>query len=51
MRGWLAGGLSGVGLLLAAPLGAVTTSTFTVTAQIVAGCLVMGGVTSYGTLN
>ena len=38
-------------MLLAAPLGAVTTSTFTVTAQVVAGCLVVGGVTSYGTLD
>ncbi|MNE07510.1 Spore Coat Protein U domain protein [compost metagenome] len=51
MRGWLAGGLTGIGMLLAAPLGAVTTSTFTVTAQIVAGCLVVGSVTSYGTLD
>ena len=51
MRGWLAGGLTGVSMLLTAPLGAVTTSTFTVTAQVVAGCLVVGGVTSYGTLD
>ena len=51
MRGWLAGSLTGVSMLLAAPLGAVTTSTFTVTAQVVAGCLVVGGVTSYGTLD
>lgn len=51
MRGWLAGGLTGLGVLLAAPLDAATTSTFTVTAQIAAGCLVVGGVTSYGVLN
>ncbi|HEN8799722.1 spore coat protein U domain-containing protein [Pseudomonas sp. CM25] len=51
MRAWLAGGLTGLGVLLAAPLDAATTSTFTVTAQIAAGCLVVGGVTSYGVLN
>ena len=51
MRSWLAGGLSGLGVLLAAPLDAATTSSFQVTAQIVAGCLVVGGVTSYGTLD
>ena len=51
MRSWLAGGLSGLGVLLAAPLDAATTSSFLVTAQIVAGCLVVGGVTSYGTLD
>jgi len=38
-------------VLLAAPLDAATTSSFQVTAQIVAGCLVVGGVTSYGTLD
>lgn len=51
MRSWLAGGLSGLGVLLAAPLDAATTSSFQVTAQIVAGCLVVGGVTSYRTLD
>lgn len=38
-------------MLLADPLGAATTSTFTVNAQIVAGCLITGGATQYGTLN
>ncbi|MGE8323701.1 MAG: spore coat U domain-containing protein [Pseudomonas sp.] len=51
MRSWLAGGLSGIVVLLAAPLDAATTSNFTVTAQIVAGCLVVGGVSQYGTLD
>ncbi|MEN5034005.1 Csu type fimbrial protein [Pseudomonas sp. TWI929] len=51
MRGWLAGGLTGIGVLLAAPLDAATTSSFTVNAQIVAGCLVVGGVNNYGILN
>ncbi|WP_060507926.1 spore coat U domain-containing protein [Pseudomonas sp. NBRC 111124] len=51
MRNGLGGCLFGIGMLLAAPLEAVTTSTFQVSAQIVAGCLVVGGVTSYGTLN
>ena len=51
MRSWLAGGMSVLGVLLAAPLDAATTSSFLVTAQIVAGCLVVGGVTSYGTLD
>ena len=51
MRSWLAGGLSGLGVLLAAPLDAATTSSFQVTAQIVAGCLVVGGGSSYGTLD
>ncbi|WP_087501156.1 spore coat U domain-containing protein [Pseudomonas sp. SID14000] len=51
MRSWLAGGLSGLGVLLTAPLDAATTSSFMVTAQIVAGCLVVGGVSSYGTLD
>ncbi|RCL24730.1 spore coat protein [Pseudomonas sp. AFG_SD02_1510_Pfu_092] len=51
MRGWLPGAVTGLGLLLAAPLDAATTSSFTVTAQIVAGCLVVGGVSSYGTLD
>ena len=35
MRSWLAGGLSGLGVLLAAPLDAATTSSLQVTAQIV----------------
>jgi len=51
MRAWLGGCLTGLGVLLAAPLDAATNSTFQVTAQIVAGCLVMGGVTNYGVLN
>ncbi|MFJ4457834.1 spore coat U domain-containing protein [Pseudomonas sp. NPDC089392] len=51
MRVWLAGGLAGIGVLLAAPLDAATTSTFVVSAQIVAGCLVVNGVTNYGVLN
>ncbi|MBA6114905.1 spore coat U domain-containing protein [Pseudomonas sp. NC26] len=51
MREGLAGCLVGLGLLLATPLDAATTSTFQVSAQIVAGCLVVGGVTSYGVLN
>lgn len=51
MRIWLAGSLSGLGVLLAGPLDAATTSSFMVTAQIVAGCLVVGGVSSYGTLD
>ncbi|AXM98974.1 Csu type fimbrial protein [Pseudomonas plecoglossicida] len=38
-------------MLLATPLDAATTSTFQVTAQIVAGCLVVGGVTHYGVLD
>jgi hypothetical protein len=36
MRIWLAGSLSGLGVLLAGPLDAATTSSFMVTAQIVA---------------
>jgi len=51
MRAWLGGCLTGLGVLLAPPLDAATNSTFQVTAQIVAGCLVMGGVTNYGVLN
>ena len=51
MRRGLSACLAGGALLLAAPLPAATTSTFQVTAQIVAGCLVVGGVTQYGTLN
>lgn len=45
--------LLAVGLCLALTPGAhaVTTSTFQVTAQIVAGCLVVGGVTAYGVLD
>lgn len=45
--------LLAVGLCLALTQGAhaVTTSTFQVTAQIVAGCLVVGGVTAYGVLD
>lgn len=41
----------GLGVSLAGPLSAVTTSTFQVNAQIVAGCLVVGGVSAYGVLN
>lgn len=37
--------------LLSWPVLAATTSTFQVNAQIAAGCLVLGGVSSYGTLN
>ncbi|HHJ1297595.1 Spore Coat Protein U domain protein [compost metagenome] len=51
MRAWLAGGLTGIAVLLATPLGAAPTSTFQVSAQIVAGCLVVGGVSNYGALN
>ncbi|WP_449433897.1 Csu type fimbrial protein [Pseudomonas putida] len=47
MRAWLAG----LGVLVATPLGAATSSTFQVSAQIVAGCLVVGGVSSYGVLD
>ncbi|MGY3296674.1 spore coat protein U-like protein [Pseudomonas sp. TE6288] len=41
----------GVCLTLTPGAHAVTTSTFQVTAQIVAGCLVVGGVTAYGVLD
>ncbi|NIF26645.1 spore coat protein U domain-containing protein [Pantoea sp. Tr-811] len=51
MRSWLGGCLAGLGVLLATPLDAATTSTFQVSAQIVAGCLVVGGVSNYGVLN
>ncbi len=51
MRHWLTVGLAGLGALLAAPLDAATTSTFTVAAQVAAGCLVVGGVSQYGVLN
>ncbi|NIE77297.1 spore coat protein U domain-containing protein [Pantoea sp. Ap-967] len=51
MRSWLGGCLTGLGVLLATPLDAATTSTFQVSAQIVAGCLVVGGVSNYGVLN
>ncbi|MGF6391986.1 Csu type fimbrial protein [Pseudomonas plecoglossicida] len=51
MRAWMGGCLTGLGMLLATPLDAATTSTFQVTAQIVAGCLVVGGVTHYGVLD
>ncbi|WDY56312.1 Csu type fimbrial protein [Pseudomonas sp. PSKL.D1] len=51
MRNWVGGCLAGLGAVLAAPLHAATSSTFQVSAQIVAGCLVVGGVTSYGTLD
>jgi len=51
MRSWLAGGLPCLGVLLAAPLDAATTSSFAVTAQIVAGCLVVGAGSNYGTLD
>jgi spore coat protein U-like protein len=51
MRGWLAVGFTCVGALLATPLGAATSSTFLVSAKVVAGCLVVGGVSNYGTLD
>jgi len=51
MRRWLGGCVTGVGLLLATPVNAATSSTFQVSATITAGCLVVGGVTSYGVLN
>lgn len=51
MRRSLSFCLAGGALLLAAPLPAATTSTFQVTAQVVAGCLVVGGVTRYGSLD
>ncbi|MFK0311122.1 spore coat U domain-containing protein [Pseudomonas sp. NPDC090233] len=51
MRSWVYGCLTGVGVLLAPSLDAATTSTFQVSATIAAGCLVVGGVTSYGVLN
>lgn len=51
MRQCLSVCLAGVGLLLTAPLDAATSSTFQVSAQITAGCLVVGGVTSYGLLD
>jgi spore coat protein U-like protein len=41
----------GLGMLLAQGALAATGSTFTVSAQIVAGCLVVAGVTTYGTLD
>lgn len=37
--------------LLPLPLAAVTGSTFLVSATVAAGCLVVGGVTNYGSLN
>ncbi|MBK4987988.1 Csu type fimbrial protein [Pseudomonas sp. S36] len=51
MRARFAGYFAGVGLLLAAPLDAATVSTFTVSAQVVPGCLVVGGATQYGMLD
>ena len=51
MRPWTTICLAGAGALLAAPLGAATSSTFQVSAQIVAGCLVIGGATNYGLLD
>ncbi|CAM3690287.1 Spore coat protein [Pseudomonas reidholzensis] len=51
MTPWARQGVAWLGMLLALPLGAATTSTFQVSAQIVAGCLVVGGVSNYGTLN
>src|ERR1044072_9271760 len=42
---------AGLGLAAAAPLLAATTSTFQGTPQIVAGCLVVGGVSAYGVLD
>ena len=41
----------GLGLWLPVPLDAATSSTFQVSAQVVAGCLVVGGVTNYGALD
>ena len=43
--------LAGLGVLLATPLDAALNSTFQVTAQIVAGCLVVGGASNYGVLD
>ena len=51
MRYWLGGSLAGLGILLAAPLDAATSSSFQVTATITAGCLVVGGVSQYGVLD
>lgn len=42
---------AGLCLVVAPGTPAVTSSTFQVTAQIVAGCLVVGGVTAYGVLD
>ena len=41
----------GLCALLSGPAGAATTSTFQANAQIVPGCLVLGGVTRYGVLD
>lgn len=43
--------LAAVTALLPLPLGAVLTSTFQVSASIIAGCLVVGGASTYGNLN
>lgn len=52
MAGCLRSSLAGLlGLGLALPLSAATTSTFQVSATITAGCLVVGGVTQYGVLD
>lgn len=51
MRGRPLLALAVVAALTPWPLGAATTSTFQVSASIVAGCLVVGGVTHYGNLD
>ncbi|TDF81519.1 spore coat U domain-containing protein [Pseudomonas sp. H9] len=43
--------LAGLLCLAPAPLPAALTSTFQVSAQVVAGCLVVGGVSTYGNLD
>lgn len=43
--------LASLALMLVGGAQAATTSTFQVTAQITAGCLVVGGVTAYGVLD
>lgn len=43
--------LVSAGVLFVAPLDAATTSTFQVSAQVVAGCLVVGAASQYGVLN
>lgn len=51
MRRRLPLALAAVTAVLPLPLGAVLSSTFQVSASIVAGCLVVGGVSTYGNLN
>ncbi|RZI86687.1 MAG: SCPU domain-containing protein [Pseudomonas sp.] len=51
MNRWVRVTTAGLGLVLALPLDAATTSTFQVSAQVVAGCLVVGGVSAYGSLD